>query len=276
MLRACALAGAVAASLLPLASCAEVGTGPSEPASIEFTPFPSPSVVVGDTLRDLEGRVAPVRALLRNIRGEVIEEAQVRYLYADFARDTALAVDSATGIVRALKASRGSNGDARIAARAGASLQVIRSLIVTLRPDSIDGQRVAPLFTTQLPDTGRVRAQGNTTPELSVTVRHIASATSVTGVNAWPVRFELVRPANPTNDTTAAVFLVDDQGRPSTLDTTNTSGTAGRRVRVRAALFPTGTAVDSIIVKATARYRGQLLRGDSVRIAVPVRRQTSP
>jgi hypothetical protein len=70
----------------------------------------------------------------------------------------------------------------------------------------------------------------------------------------------------------AAVYLVDDQGRASTLDTTDDSGAAGRRVRVRALQFPVGAAVESVVVRATVTYRGQPLKGSPVRITAPVRR----
>lgn len=267
---------AIAVLAAGMQGCTEVGTGPDEPAAIELAPFPSPSVVVGDSLRDLAGAVAPVVAIVRNVRGDVIATAPVRYFYADNPRDTALVVDSATGTVVALKATK-DNAPARIVARVGSSLQVIRTLVVTMRPDTISGDTTPALFTTTLPDTGRTGAGQNRAPAFSVRVQHRANATAALApVNAWPVRFELVRPANPTNDTTASVYLVDESGRASTLDTTS-GGTAGRQVRVRAAQFPAaGRAIDTVIVHATASYRGVLLRGAPVRIVLPVRRDSTP
>lgn len=255
-------------------SCVEIGTSPSEPAAIELSAFPSPSVVIGDTLRDEAGVTVPIRAIVRNVRGDIIANAVVRYLYADVVRDAALAIDSLTGVVRALRAS---TGDARIVARAGGSLQVLRVLVVTTRPDSIDGGSPSsspPVFTTTLPDTGRLRAVANTSTAFNAVVRHVDSVATVTGVNAWLVRYEVVKPANPTNDTTKAVYLVDDQGRASVIDTTDGSGNAGRKVRIRAALFPTAATTDSVIVRATATYRGKALRGAPVRYALPVLRGT--
>ncbi len=256
------------------AACVEIGTSPSEPAAIELSAFPSPSVVIGDTLRDEAGVIAPIRAIVRNVRGDIIANAVVRYLYADVVRDAALTIDSLSGVVRALRAS---TGDARIVARAGGSLQVLRVLVVTTRPDSIDGGSQSaslPVFTTTLPDTGRLRAVANTTTAFNAVVRHVDSVATVTGVNAWLVRYEVVKPANPTNDTTKAVYLVDDQGRASAIDTTDGSGNAGRKVRIRAALFPTAVTTDSVIVRATATYRGRALKGAPVRYALPVLRGT--
>jgi AAA+ superfamily predicted ATPase len=76
-----------------------------------------------------------------------------------------------------------------------------------------------------------------------------------------------------------AVFLVDEQLRASVVDTTTAEGNAARRVRVRPVGFPVaqGNArvTDTVIVEATARYRGQLVRGAPVRVLVPVVRPAS-
>jgi hypothetical protein len=255
------------------AACAEVGTAPDVPAAIEMTPYPSPAVVIGDTLRDLSGVIAPIKALVRNVAGDVIATAPIRYLYADALRDSALAVDSITGIVRALRAS---TGDARLVARVGSSLQVIRVLIAATRPDSMDrgGAPDPAVFTTSLPDTGRSQATRNSTQAISVIVRHVEANGAGSLVNGWPVRFEIVAPANPTNDTTKAVYLVDDQGRASVLDTTDASGNAGRKVRVRATLFPVGTATDTVVVRASVTYKGRALAGSPILVRQPVKRGT--
>jgi hypothetical protein len=252
-----------------LGACAEIGTEPDVPGAIEMSPFPSPSVVVGDTLRDLAGKVAPVQAVVRNVGGDVIADASVRYLYADFNRDSALQVDSITGIVVAKKAS---TGDARIAARVGGSLQVLRTLVVTVRPDTVAGSSVATLLTTVFPDTGRAKATANTTQPLGVTVRNRQTTTAV-AVNGWAVRFELLQPANPANDTTRAAWLVDGQGRASVFDTTDAAGSAGRQVRVRAEQFPTA-GTDTVVVRAFVTYKGVDVPGSPVRLTAPVKRGT--
>lgn len=261
LLAAVSVAGAVLA-------CAEIGTAPEQPAAIEMVPFPSPSIVVGDTLRSIDGVVAPVRAIVRNTAGDPIDNAPVRYLYADFNRDTgAVFVDSLTGIVVARRAI---TGDARIAARVGPVLQVIRNLIVTVRPDTLEAGASPPPLSVTLPDTGRSGAQANSSQAVQATLRNLAGTAPVP-VNGWVVRFGLRRPLNAANDTSAAVFLVDDQGRASTIDTTDNSGTAGRRVRVRAASFPT-TAVDTVEVQLSASYRGRLVPGASQVVRLVVRR----
>ena len=130
-------AGSGLVLVLVSAACAEVGSGPDVPAAIEIAELPSPSVVIGDTLRNIAGVVTPVRATVRNLSGDVIAGAAVRYLYADFGRDSAIAIDSVTGIVRALRATLGGS-DGRLGARVGASLQVLKTVAVVLRPDTVD------------------------------------------------------------------------------------------------------------------------------------------
>jgi hypothetical protein len=249
------------------AACADVSSSPESPASIEMADFPFPSVVVGDTLRDVNGVVARVRAIVRNSAGDTLPGTATRYLYADYNRDTALAVDSLTGLVVATKAS---TGDARIAARAGASLQVIKKLLVTVRPDTVSAGTVSAVLTTAFPDTGRAKATANTTEPLPVLVQN-KQGTAPVGVNGWIVRFTLIRPANPSNDTTQAAWLVNDNGTASVIDTTDGSGNAGRKVRVRAAQFPTA-GTDSVVVQATVTYKGKAVPGSGAVVSASVKR----
>ena len=268
------LCGGIAA-VVAIAACADVGTGPAVPAAIELPPFAFPTVVVGDTLRDSLGMVAPIQAIVRNSSGDIIADAKPSYLYADFTRDSAFLVDTTKGIVVA----RTKVAAGRLAARIGSSLQVTRLLIATVRPDTaLPGPAPASLLVSLLPDTGRTRAEGNTSADLQVSLRNRQGASPV-GVHGWIVSFRLVKPANPTNDTTKAVFLVDEQLRASVVDTTTSEGGASRRVRVRPAQFPVpqGSArvTDTVIVEASARYRGQLVRGAPVRILLQVVRPAS-
>ncbi len=264
-----ALLVVAAATFAMAAACAEVGTAPDVPAAIELPPFPYPSVVVGDTLRDEAGIATPVRALVRNSAGDIITGATPSYLYADFLRDTALLLIGPPGWGVARRAVT----DGRIAARIGTTLQVLRPLIATVRPDTAGASANPSDLILIFPDTGRARAQANTTRDMTVRVRNLQTATP-TDVNGWLVRYQLLRPANPTNDTSAAVFLVNDNGGASTLDTTSGGGTASRRARVRGNLFPAaqGTArvVDSVIVQATVTYRGRPVTGSPFRFAAAV------
>lgn len=259
---------AIAAGTVLSVGCADTGSGPNTPASIEFDPFPSPAIVVGDTLRNEAGIVTPAHATVRNASGNAITDAPTTYIYADFNRDSALSVNPSTGVIVALKL--GNSNEGRIAARVGNSLQVIRSLTFTTRPDTVTGNNPGVLKLST-PDTARK----NTSSPLSVTVSHKDSL-SLRGVSGWVVRYELVYPANPSNDTTLGAFLVDDRQRPSVIDTTDGNGGAGRSVRVRPSAFAPGGSgsgsggQDSIVVRVLVRYRGLPVSGSPLRLVVPI------
>ncbi|MEP6832675.1 MAG: hypothetical protein ABJB74_04740 [Gemmatimonas sp.] len=267
-----------AALLVPLfVACADVRLAPSVPATLEFANFAAPAIVVGDSLRDVDGVAVPVHAVVRNQDGDVLADAPVRFVYADANRDTAVFVDSVTGYVVSLKALIGTAITVRIAARTGKSLQAIRTVLITTRPDTvISGSTPIDTLRTTLPDTGSAAAQANTSGALSVTLRH-TDGTASTLVSNYLVKFELVQPANPMNDSTAAVFLVNDARMVSNIDTTDVSGIASRFVRVRSSQFPTGTALDSAVVRATVSYKGQSVKGSPILLVVPIiKKVTTP
>ena len=62
------LAGSAALGM----GCGDVGLDPDVPAAIEWTPFPAPAVVVGDTLRTEDGAAARVRAIVRAVAGDTL------------------------------------------------------------------------------------------------------------------------------------------------------------------------------------------------------------
>lgn len=258
-------------------SCADVNLGPSVPATIEFSGLAAPAVVLGDTLRDIDGVAAPAHAVVRNQAGDIIADANVHYVYADAARDTAFLVDSLTGYIVSLQPLKGSATTARIAASVGDNLQIVRSVRVTTRPDAIDlGGAASPdTLHVALPDTGALITKNVSVP-LAVTVRHFETTGSDTvrsTVANWLVKYELLQPANPENDSTQSVFLVNELRRVSNIDTTDISGVASRSVRVRAAQFPADTMSDSAVVRVTVKYRGVDVKGSPVRIVLPIIRK---
>jgi len=244
-------------------ACAEIGTDPAVPASIEVARFPFPAVAVGDSLRDTLGVAVPLRAIVRNISGDVIEDAPVRYL----SRDTLLIVDSLSGHVFAQALP--TPNPASVAARFELALQILASVPVTNAPDTAFRTDAAAL--PALVSEAVIGAADSNTVAVQVRVQFRADAEVLQNVNAWLVRFAVVRPANLRNDTAAAVYLVDDRGRAGQVDTTGTDGFASRRVRVRSSRFPAaGIAQDTIEVEAAVMRRGTAVPGAPIRILVPV------
>lgn len=258
--------------ILSLIACENVSSSPEVPASIEFAPLAFPSVAVGDVMRDTLGNPQPFRAIVRNVRGDIIEDAPVRYLYVQFGRDSALQVDSVTGAVRAIKVPSGS--PVQLAARYQTALQILRDIKVSRTPDTVFATpAVRPTLQVSLPDTGRQAVQSNSAG-VDVRVQYRDSTKALRDVSDWLVRFAVIRPANRSNDTAAAVYVISENGTPGQTAVTSGGGTATRRIRVRADRFPAaGRGVDTVVVEAVAVRRGVPVPGAPVQILIPVTRR---
>lgn len=262
-----------------LGGCVQADTAPETPAAIEFAPFPWPSVVLGDVMRNEAGDSVPLRAIVRNVTGGELSTADVRFLIPDSVSRLRVRVDSLRGFVR---------GDSlttqpvRVIARTSASLQAVSptqgrpdgGLVVTLRPDTLlrSGTRLADTVLAAISDTLPPDLRVNISQNLTVNLANL-TGTQRTAVQRWIVRFAVVSPANPTNDSTQRYYLVDRESstrRASTVDTTDGSGEAGRALRARGSQL---TALpETVTVEARATYRGQPVRGTPVRFRVLIRR----
>jgi hypothetical protein len=240
-----ALAGCLAAA------CTDISDNATAALSIQFEPLASPSVVLGDSLRDTTGAIATPTVHAFNFSGDEILAPPVRFHSAD----PGVTVDSITGVVR---------GDslrttpARIVASIG-ELQAVQRVDVTLRPDAVaalDG--VVTLQYSLLDSTLNVSSP------LTVKVTHgVPPADSA--VRSYVVSFAIVSGGAPDLAT-----LVDGAGKASLVDTTDAGGAAGRAVRVRPVHL--GSVIeDSVIVNATVKYRGTPVSGTPVRLVVHLR-----
>jgi hypothetical protein len=265
--------------VLLVGACVIPDTAPDEPAAIEFAPFPWPSVVLGDVMRNERGDSVPVRAIVRNVSGGELTDVPIRFLVPDSLSRFRVRVDSVRGYVR---------GDSltsqpiRLIARASDELQAITpgqgrgdgGIFVTLRPDSLgrSGTRQADTVLAAVTDTIATNIGVNISQDLTVALNNRVESVR-TPVQRWIVRFRVVSPANPSNDTTATYFMVERESasrRPSDNDTTDQSGLAGRALRVRGSRVR--ALPETVVVEAVATYRGQLVAGSPVRFPVLIRR----
>lgn len=246
--RALVIAVAVA-SAWAAAACTNIPTADNAVLSLSVDSLPAPAVVLGDTLRDSTGRAAPLHATVYNFKGAVISSAPLRFQ----ALDRGVTVDSVTGFAI---------GDSlrqtpvRIVISIG-SLQAIRTLDVTLRPDTVRAVNGRDSLLYSLVDTTK-----NFSPALSVEVVHSLAADSA--VKSYIVGFGVISPAD-----TLLATLVNEGGHASRVDTTDASGVASRRIRLNPARLTALT--DSIIVSATVKYRGTNVRGSPVRLVLKVK-----
>jgi hypothetical protein len=244
----------VSSALLSLAAfaCADVTGSSTSVLSIQFDSLAAPSVVVGDTLRDTTGAVIIPVVHAFNFKGDEITPVAVRFQ----SPDSGVVVDSITGIIfgDSLRST-----PARIVATVG-SLQAIQKVDLTLRPDLLAAQNGRDSLSYSLLDTTL-----NVSPQLSVNLTHgVAPNDSV--VKRYIVSFAIVSQSNPSLGE-----LVNDAGKLSIVDTTDTNGVAGRAIRLHPLFLTSATTVDSIIVNATARYRGTEVSGSPVRLVLKVK-----
>jgi hypothetical protein len=244
--RLSALAAIFFAVGMGVAACSDVSGSSTSVLSIEFDTLPSPSVVVGDTLRDTTGAV--VRPVVRafNFDGDEIPGAPVFFL----SPDSGVTVDSVTGIIvgDSLRST-----PARIIANVG-NLQSIQRVNVTLSPDTIVAVNAFDSLLYSLADTA------TNSPLLTVQLTHGPADSAVT---SYIVSFVIVSQPDPLLGT-----LVNDGGAPSVVDTTDGSGIAGRKIRLHSVHLSSPTQVDSIVINATAKYRGNPVAGSPVRLVL--------
>ena len=230
--------------------CGDVSGSSTSVLSIQFDSLAAPSVVVGDTLRDTTGAVIVPVVHAFNFKGEEITPVTVRFQ----SPDSGVVVDSITGIIfgDSLRST-----PARIVATVG-SLQAIQRVDLTLRPDLVAAAHGLDTLSYLLLDT-----TVNVSSQLTVKLTHgVAPNDSV--VKSYIVSFAIVSQSNP-----GLGQLVNDGGKASGVDTTDTNGVAGRRIRLHPLFL--ANPVDSIIVNATARYRGSEVTGSPVRLVLVVR-----
>jgi hypothetical protein len=247
MMRKQVFSAALAATVA--AACTDISDNATTALSIQLDPLPSPSVVVGDSLRDTTGAIVVPTVHLFNYQGEEIAPDGVRF----YSADAGVSVDSISGVIRgdSLRST-----PARIVAAVG-SLQALQNIDVTLRPDNVVA--VAGRDTLQY---SHIDSTLNVSSQLTIKVMH-GTPPADTAVRSYIVSFAVVSGGDPR-----LAELVNG-GRASLVDTTDASGVAGRAVRVRPVYLP--AAVDSVIVNATVKYRGMPVSGSPVRLVVELK-----
>jgi hypothetical protein len=253
--------GLVAATAVLFAGCIDLSTDPNEIVAIELTRPAWPSVVIGDTLRDAEGVATPLLARLFDASGALVAGTPIAFLTPD----TASVTVSGEGLVTGKAAAT----SARIFA-SGAGLQSIPdTLAVVPPPDTIFRQGTTAPIEYLFPDEPAT----NISADVIFKVQSKASGTTeAVGIARWIVQFRLMYKGaviDPADSST--VFLTNgSRVRPSYVDTTDAQGLVTRKIRFRAV---TGNLPqeDSLTVLAWARYRGGLVKGDTVRAVVQVK-----
>ncbi len=247
--------GVLALLSLIAVACIDLSTDPDEIVAIEFGDLPWPSIVAGDTLRDASGAIAPLMARLFDGNGDPAD-GPVEFLV----QEPGLRIVNGNMLVAEATAT----GPIGIIASTTGIQSVPTTINVVPKPDSLAVEGTITPLEWVVPDDPAL----NTSQPLTVKLLSNTTATPAP-VPSWVVRFQLEAGGRiiPENDTTQ-IWLVGDNGRPASADTTDGGGLASRRVRLRVA--PGLTPPDSAVITVTASYNGAPLIGSPLVLVLPL------
>ena len=232
-----------------MVSCRDVPAPEGGVASVGPLRFPSPGVVVGDTMRDSTGAAAPLAVVAYGIDGEPLATPPA----AGFVVLDTTAHMGGTGNAFLV----GDHiGTARIVGEVGTLQTRQAQAKVTIRPDTLVG------VDSTLHRITYTLASGDSvvnSPPLNVQVRNVPS---LTGVEAVVVKYVLDQA--PTGTSTPTIQIMNGSV-VSDRDTTDGSGSASRTARLRLKALSVFVS-DTAWITATASHRGRILGALQFRI----------
>ena len=261
----------IAAPLVTIAAltalaCVDM-SAPKGAASISALLLPSPSVVVGDTMRDSTGAVASLRVIAYDANDAPITGLATAFFVTDTAKiahitNSSFLVGDKQGLVHVIGQVTG--------------VQTTPMIV----PVTVAPTKLALSTTPPLPDTlvvpftraGDTTSASTGTQAIAVTLKGVGDTASV----GFIVKYALANaPATVSGSATPAVFLVDDASKASLVDTTNATG-ASRSVLVKSALLAdgalqSGAKTDSVVVLVSASYKGKPVPGSPLRVKLPIK-----
>ena len=251
----------VTIAALTALACVDM-SAPTGAASISKLLLPSPSVVVGDTMRDSTGAVAPLRVIAYDGKDTPISGLATAFFITDTAK---LAHIANSNLLVGDK-----QGSVRIVGQVTGVQTTAEPVPVTIAPT-----KFALATTPALPDTLVVPYAGNgDTTSTSTGTQAIAVTLKGAGDTAslgFVVKYALVSaPATVQGSAKPAVFIGPDASKISPVDTTDASG-ASRSVIVKSGLLADaalqgGTKVDSVVVLISTFYKGKPVPGSPIRV----------
>lgn len=264
------------------AACVHIELAPNGVSSARLDPTPA-AIVLGDVLRDSVGTPISVRGVAYDANSQPLATAAFRYAYVPSVPDTtpgatldtALVVDSVTGMVRAGAKWLRSTG--RVVARVGTNIQLADTLQIVPRPDSLIATVALDTLrydcTDDRPNLIPRDTLGffNTVGPFTLVVRGDSAGTRIP-VRRWLVRWTVESaPAAiptftlPTKQTVPAIAVIANAvDRPLSYDTTDATGTSTVRLRIRPTALGPGFSRDTLF---RVRLRADVIAG----AGVPVR-----
>jgi hypothetical protein len=238
-------------------------SAPKGPASISNLLLPSPSVVVGDTMRDSTGKAAPLRVIAYDANEVPLADQPTQFFIIDTGSTAHLAASS---IVIGDK-----QGVVHLIGQVGGVQTTPVTIPVTVAPTTFSA-------TGTVPDTFVVPFAGDTTSAStgSTTINATLKGRGDTAALGFIVKYELRNaPATVAGSAVPAVYIGDNTGKAATSDTTDASGVS-RTLFVRSwlladAALKAGQRVDSAVVVMSTSYKGTPVLGSPKRIVLPIK-----
>ena len=238
-------------------------SAPQGAASISGLRLPSPSVVVGDTMRDSNGVVAPITVIAFDGAGNPVQAIVQLFItdtlkFAHIGANNVLVGDSI--------------GQTRLLGQVGTLPTAVSPIPVTFAPSQLVPN----------PDTSNHGINAPAGPDsastidtASVSARVLASNDSAS--QGMIVRFEILQaPATRPDVHSPAVYIgnPDQSLKPSAVDTTDAKGIVTRTLVVISNFFAdstlrAGRRTDSAIVLVSSKYKGAFV-GLPLQIIVPI------
>jgi len=254
----------IGAALIGVGACLDLG-GPKEGViSISSLHLPSPSVVVGDLMRDSLGNPAPLSITAFGPNGEELPGEPVTFVTLD----STVRID-ADGTLHGITID---TLGARVIAGAGQLQTPPQRVIVTVAPTTATKSTTStPIqFVAETPDTTN---NSNWSPGLVVTVKGAGGAAA----QGYIVTYSVIESPDAQVPGTPTAYIGNDAARAMSRDTTDTKGEASRRVILRQSAIATdvraGTRSDTVIVSASVKYLGADVPGSPMQFIIPVSRK---
>lgn len=231
-------------------ACVDMSAPPG-PASISNLRLPSPSVIVGDTMRDSLGQVAPLTIIAFNSANDTIAAAGAQFFITDTTK--AAHLNGGTTLVG------DKIGSTVLVGQIGKLQTATANVPVTFKPDHMVKTSI---------DTTLLAPGGDSTKTGTATLQLRVLSAQDSGSAGIVVSYTITH-APASVPQRAAVVIQDNAGHIATADTTTTGGNSSRRLVVTS-FFLSGQP-DSAVVEARASYRGVALTNSPIRFVIPIK-----
>lgn len=237
-------------------------SAPKGPSSISLLQLPSPSVVIGDVMRDSNGVPAPLGVIAFDANGTPIGGVTSQVYITDSSH------------VAHLDANHNLTGDrlgvVHLIGQIGSLQTAVAAVPVTSAPYTFAKTTTTDTLAAPFPTDSASSIKSDT---FKVSLKGIGDSAS----QGFIVRYVLdSAPPSLPSSKGPGVYLASSNGKPSLVDTTNAAGIASHVLVVNSLALADsallgGTKVDSAVVRAFTSYKGALVAGAPLRFVIYIK-----